>query len=573
MELLRNLFMGFPEFWGGGVAHSVMIIALVITIGLAFAKIRVANVSLGLMWVLFAGLAFGYMDFNLDPRLLHFLKEFGLILFVYSLGMEVGPGFFSSLRRSGLPLNLLSIIVIALSIGTVVAIHYFTGTDMTTLAGLLAGAVTCTPGLGAAQQATSDLLGIDAPQIAIAYSVAYPIGVLGVVASFVALRFVLRIHHDDEEAEARSGLGEVEELSVRDFAVEVANAQIFGKSVAGVKSIAQREFVVSRISRKATGEEEPVSGNTIIEAGDRLLIVAKPKDVEPITALIGQAVEMEWKQCPGHLRTKTIIITQQKVNGRTLHQLKLRTNFGVTVSRVSRAGVDLVASPNLKLMIGDQLTVVGTEMSLALAGDALRLRSDEANKERNKSWLTLQSSFIPIFLGIALGCLLANVPFWIPGIPASLKLGLTGGPFVAAVLISYFGSKHNFVTYNTVSANKMMRELGICIFLACVGLGSGSDFVDTVFTTTGLQWVGYGALITIVPIIIGGVIGRYAFHLNYFTMLGLLSGCNTNPPALNYGRAQTHTDAPSIAYSAVFPLAMFLRIITIQILIICGVSA
>lgn len=558
MELLRNLFEGFPTFWGGGVAHSVMIIALVITIGLALGKIKVANVSLGLMWVLFAGLVFGYLDFNLAPQLLHFLKEFGLILFVYSIGMEVGPGFFSSLRRGGLKLNLLSVIVIALSLVVAIVIHYQSGIDIPTMAGLLSGAVTNTPGLGAAQQATSDVMGVDQPGIAIAYAVGYPVGVIGVVLSFLLLRFLLRIRKTDEESGARSGLGNAEELSVRRFAVSVTNAMIFGKDVSELKRIAKRQFVISRIRRADTGAEETVHGKTVLSAGDTALLIAKPKDVEPMTALIGQATSVEWNDCPGHMQTRRIIVTRQNVNGKSLRSLHLRSNFGATITRVSRAGVDLVAAPELKIQMGDRLTVVGNEVAL------MHTEKVVGNEMRRLNFPNL----IPIFLGIALGCVLANIPFRIPGIEASLKLGLTGGPLIAAILIGYIGPKYNLVTYNTISANMMMRELGICIFLACVGLGSGSDFVSTVFNANGLQWLGYGAMITIVPIIIGGLIGRYVFHLNYYTLLGVLSGCNTNPPALNYARELTDTDAPSIAYSAVYPYAMVLRIITVQILII-----
>lgn len=558
MELLRNLFEGFPEFWGGGVAHSVMIIALVITIGLALGKIKVANVSLGLMWVLFIGLVFGWLDFNLAPQLLHFLKEFGLILFVYSIGMEAGPGFFSSLRHGGAKLNLLSLIVIALSIATAIVIHYAADVDITTIAGLLSGAVTCTPGLGAAQQATSDLTGIDMPQIAMAYSVAYPIGVIGVVATFILLKYVMRIHREKEECEAKSGLGDIEELSVRSFTIEVTNKEICGDTVKTIKRLSKREFVISRVRRKETGLEDTVHGSTKLHEGDIISVIAKPKDIEIIVALIGQTSEIEWKKCPGHLHSRRIIVTRQNVNGKSLNHLRLRSNFGSTVTRVNRAGVDLVAAPELKLQMGDQLTVVGTEVAL------MQTEKVVGNEMRQLNFPNL----IPIFLGIALGCVLANIPFVLPGIPASLKLGLTGGPLIVAIIIGYFGPKYNLVTYNTISANMMMRELGLCIFLACVGLGSGSAFFSTVFNSDGLRWLLYGALITIIPIVCGGLIGRYLMHLNFYTLMGVLSGCNTNPPALNYARAQTGTDAPSVGFSAVYPYAMVLRIITIQILII-----
>lgn len=536
----------------------MMIIALVITVGLALGKIKIAHVSLGLMWVLFAGLVFGWLGFNLAPQLLHFLKEFGLILFVYSIGMEVGPGFFSSFRKSGLTLNVLSIIVIALSLVVTIVIYYSADVDMPTMAGLLAGAVTCTPGLGAAQQANSDLTGLDLPSIAMAYSVSYPMGVIGVVLSFLILKYVLRIKRIEEEKQAKSGLGDTEDLSVRSFTVEITNSMIVGQTVSHVKEMSKRSFVVSRLRRAATGVEETAYGHTKLMEGDVALIIAKPKDIEPVIAFLGHTVELEWNTCPGHHLTRRIIVTRQNVNGKTLRHLKLRTNFGATITKVSRAGVDLVASPDLKLQMGDQLTAVGTDVALMHTEKLL------GNEMRQLNFPNL----IPIFLGIALGCILANIPFVIPGIPASLKLGLTGGPLVVAIIIGYFGPKYNLVTYNTISANMMMRELGICIFLACVGLGSGHDFVTTVMNANGLCWLLYGVMITMIPILLGGLIGRYCFHLNYYAMLGVLSGCNTNPPALNYARALTKTDAPSIGYSAVYPFAMFLRIITIQILMI-----
>lgn len=558
MELLRNLFVGFPEFWGGGVAHSVMIIALVITIGLILGKIKIANVSLGLMWVLCTGLVFGWFNFNLAPQLLHFLKEFGLILFVYSIGMEAGSGFFSSFQHGGARLNLLSLIVITSSIVTAIGIHYVDNVDITTIAGLLSGAVTSTPGLGAAQQATSDLTGIDMPQIAMAYSMAYPIGVIGVIISFIILKYVMRIHRDSEEKEAQSGLGDMENLSVRSYTIEVTNPTIFGETIRKIKSLSKREFVVPRVRRKKTGAEEGVYGNTRLYDGDAILVIAKPKDIEAIEVLIGKSIELEWEKCPGHLQTRNIIVTRQHVNGKSLNYLKLRTNFGATVTRVNRAGVNLVAAPELKLLMGDQLTVVGTEMALMHTEKVI------GNEMRQLNFPNL----IPIFLGIALGCILANIPFALPCIPASLKLGLTGGPLIVAIIIGYFGPRYNLVTYNTISANMMIRELGVCIFLACVGLGAGSTFFSTVFNADGLRWLVYGTLITMLPILVGGLIGRYIMHLNFYTLMGVLSGCNTNPPALNYARVQTKTDAPSVGFSTVYPYAMVLRIITIQILII-----
>ncbi len=558
MEIIRNLFEGFPGLWGGGVAHSVMILAFVITIGLALGKIKIANVSLGLMWVLFTGLIFGYFNFNLDPHLLHFLKEFGLILFVYSIGMEVGPGFFSSFKKGGMSLNMLSVIVIAISILITISIHYITGTKMTTMAGLLSGAVTNTPGLGAAQQANSDLTGVDAPEIAMAYAVAYPMGVIGVIASFILLKYILRIKRSSEEMDAEKGLGETEELSVRPFTVEVLNDQIFDTKISHIKELLEREFVASRILHDNGEQSQTVYGNTSVHKGDKVLIISNPKDKDAITALLGKEIDVDWDKCGDELVSRRIIVTRQDINGKMLRQLKIRTNFGANVTRVNRSGVDLVATPNLKLQMGDKLTVVGSEIAISHTEKIL------GNQMRRLNFPNL----IPIFFGIALGCILANIPFFIPGIPEPLKLGLTGGPLIVAILIGYFGPKYNLVTYNTISANLMIREIGICIFLACVGLGCGNDFINTVFNENGLRWLLYGAIITIIPIIAGGLIGRFGFHLNYYTLLGVLSGANTNPPALNYSNELTSTDTPSVGYSTVYPFAMFLRIITIQILII-----
>src|SRR5574344_70143 len=558
MEIIRNLFEGFPQLWGGGVAHAVMILALVITIGLALGKIKVANVSLGLAWVLFAGLVFGYFNFNLDAHLLHFLKEFGLILFVYSIGLEVGPGFFSSFRKGGLTLNMLALAVVALSIVVTIVMHFVTGTEMTTMAGLLSGAVTNTPGLGAAQQANSDLNGVDAPNIAMAYAVAYPMGVIGVILSFILLRFTLRINRKDEEADAERGLGNTEELSVRTFSVEVVNEMIGGQTVAHIKDLLQRKFVISCVMHQKSSQHiDAVNGRTELDYGDKVLIIAGPKDVDPVTALLGKEIDMDWDKLGDELTSRKVIVTKQDINGKTLGQLKIRSNFGANVTRVNRNGVDLVASSHLRLQMGDRVTVVGSELAFSHAEKIL------GNQLRRLNVPNL----IPIFLGIAIGCLLAHVPFFIPGISESLKLGLTGGPLIVAILIGYFGPKYNLVTYNTISANMMLREIGICIFLACVGLGSGSTFINTVFNANGLHWLLYGALITIVPILLGGLIGRYVFHLNYYTMLGVLSGANTNPPALNYSRDLTGSDTPSVGYSTVYPFAMFLRIVSIQLLI------
>ena len=558
MELLKTLFYCFPDLWGGGVAHSVMILSLVIALGLCLGKLRVKGVSLGLAWILFIGLIFGHFSLNLDEHLLHFLKEFGLILFVYSIGLEVGPGFFASFKNGGKSLNLLSMIVVALSIITTLVIFSFSGTSITSMAGILSGAVTNTPGLGAAQQAFSDLRHIDAPSIAAGYAIAYPMGVLGVILSFIILRFALRVDKQKEEDEAKRGKGHLEAMTLNTFAVKVSNQMVFKDTVKQIRYLLKRDFMVSKIIRNnGERQNEVVNGQTVIEEGDILQIVAHPTVEEPIIALLGEKVDVKDEEFSSELINRRILITKPGINGKSISQLQIRSNLGANITRVNRNGVDLIATPDLKLQLGDRVTVVGKELAIAHTEKVL------GNQMKRLNYPNL----IPIFLGIMLGCIVANIPFFIPGINENLRLGLTGGPLVVAILIGYFGPKYNLVTYNTISANLMLREIGICIFLACVGLGTGEQFIQTVASESGLTWILYGIAITMIPIILGGIIGKLVFHINYYTLLGVLAGANTNPSALAYVREQTSADAPTVGYANVYPFAMFLRIVTIQIII------
>ena len=558
MEILKNLFYGFPDLWGGGVAHSVMILSLVIALGLCLGKLRVKGVSLGLAWILFIGLIFGHFSLNLDEHLLHFLKEFGLILFVYSIGLEVGPGFFASFKNGGKSLNLLSMIVVALSIITTLVIFSFSGTSITSMAGILSGAVTNTPGLGAAQQAFSDLRHIDAPSIAAGYAIAYPMGVLGVILSFIILRFALRVDKQKEEDEAKRGKGHLEAMTLNTFAVKVSNQMVFNDTVKQIRYLLKRDFMISKIIRhNGERQNEVVNGQTVIEEGDILQIVAHPTVEEPIIALLGEKVDVKDEEFSSELINRRILITKPGINGKSISQLQIRSNLGANITRVNRNGVDLIATPDLKLQLGDRVTVVGKELAIAHTEKIL------GNQMKRLNYPNL----IPIFLGIMLGCIVANIPFFIPGINENLRLGLTGGPLVVAILIGYFGPKYNLVTYNTISANLMLREIGICIFLACVGLGTGEQFIQTVASESGLTWIIYGIAITMIPIILGGLIGKLVFHINYYTLLGVLAGANTNPSALAYVREQTSADAPTVGYANVYPFAMFLRIVTIQIII------
>ena len=558
MEILKNLFYGFPDLWGGGVAHSVMILSLVIALGLCLGKLRVKGVSLGLAWILFIGLIFGHFSLNLDDAKELGRKEFGLILFVYSIGLEVGPGFFASFKNGGKSLNLLSMIVVALSIITTLVIFSFSGTSITSMAGILSGAVTNTPGLGAAQQAFSDLRHIDAPSIAAGYAIAYPMGVLGVILSFIILRFALRVDKKKEEDEAKRGKGHLEAMTLNTFAVKVSNQMVFKDTVKQIRYLLKRDFMVSKIIRNnGERQNEVVNGQTVIEEGDILQIVAHPTVEEPIIALLGEKVDVKDEEFSSELINRRILITKPGINGKSISQLQIRSNLGANITRVNRNGVDLIATPDLKLQLGDRVTVVGKELAIAHTEKVL------GNQMKRLNYPNL----IPIFLGIMLGCIVANIPFFIPGINENLRLGLTGGPLVVAILIGYFGPKYNLVTYNTISANLMLREIGICIFLACVGLGTGEQFIQTVASESGLTWILYGIAITMIPIILGGIIGKLVFHINYYTLLGVLAGANTNPSALAYVREQTSADAPTVGYANVYPFAMFLRIVTIQIII------
>ena len=558
MELLKNLFEGYPDLWGGGVAHSVLILSLVIAFGIMLAKIKVAGVSLGITWILFVGIVFGHFDMTLNEHLLHFMKEFGLILFVYSIGLQVGPGFFSAFKKGGLTLNLLAMLVVFLGVVITIILHFVTGTPITTMVGILSGAVTNTPGLGAAQQANSDLNGIDTPEIALGYAVAYPLGVVGIIVSLIALKYILRINTKTEEAEAERGLGHIQELTVRPISFEIRNEAIDGKKIKDIRPLMNRDFVISRVQYHDGQGTELANSDTILHLNDKILVISTPKDIEAISVFFGKQIDMQWEQLDKKLISRRILITKPELNGKMLSQLKIRNNFGASITRVNRSGVDLVAAPQLQLQMGDRVTIVGSELAVSHAekvlGNSMK-RLDHPN-------------LIPIFLGIALGCILGSTPFVFPGIPQPVKLGLAGGPLIVSILISRFGPQYKMITYTTMSANLMLREIGISLFLACVGLGAGKGFVETVIYDGGYVWVGYGVIITIVPLLIAGLVGRYVFKLNYYTLIGVLGGSTTNPPALAYSNDLTSCDAPAVGYATVYPLTMFLRVLTAQILIL-----
>lgn len=558
MELLENLWEGFAGQWSGGVAHTVLILAIVIALGTILSKWKVAGISLGVTWILFVGLFIGHFNLSISPDLLHFLQELGLILFVYSIGLQVGPGFFSAFKKGGLSLNMIAMLVVFLAVILTISLHYITGLPMTTMVGILSGAVTNTPGLGAAQQAYSDVTGSGAPEIALGYAVSYPLGVVGAILSLLLLRYLFKVNMPREEKEAENGLGQQHELTITPTSIEVQNQAVDGLTIKELQSLINRTFVISRIHKAQNDKVELADSDTLIHTGDKLLVISDPNDITAIMAFLGKEIEMQWEQLNRELISRRIVVTKPELNGKTLAQLKLRNNLGASITRVNRSGVDLVANPQLQLQMGDRLTVVGSELAV---GNAEKILGNSLKRLNHPN-------LIPIFLGIALGCILGSISFAFPGIPQPVKLGLAGGPLIVSILISRFGPQYKLVTYTTMSANLMLREMGISLFLACVGLNAGKGFVDTIIYDGGYVWIGYGAIITILPLLIAGFVGRYVLKMNYFTLIGVLAGATTNPPALAYTNDLTNSDAPAVGYATVYPLTMFLRVLTAQMLIL-----
>lgn len=544
---------------GTGIAHAIMVLALVISMGLLLGKIKIFGISLGTTWILFFGIFLGHLGLAIDPNVLHFLKEFGLILFIFSIGMQVGPSFFSSFKQGGITLNLLATGVILLGVLTTYIIHVVTGIPIATMVGILSGAVTNTPGLGAAQQTYTDVTGTVDPTIATAYAVAYPLGVVGIIMSIVLFRYIFRINFAKENSEL-DDKSESKMTEANMFSLLVENPSIFGKNIREIKHLIQKEFVISRVLHVRTQELVVPKTQTVLNEGDKVLVVSNLKNIEVIEAMIGQRIEMgkeEWNKLDSQLVSRRISITKSAINGRSIGSLRLRNLFGINITRVNRAGMDLIADSRLQLQLGDRVTVVGSEESILnvekfLGNSLKRLR---------------EPNLISFFIGIALGVLVGSIPFIIPGIPQPVKLGLAGGPLIVAILISKFGPKYKLVTYTTMSANLMLREIGIAIFLACVGLGAGGNFVETV-VNGGYVWIGYGVIITVVPLLIIGTIGRKVYKLNYFTLMGLIAGSMTDPPALSYANAAAGNDIPAVSYATVYPLTMFLRVISAQLLIL-----
>ena len=551
MDWLSNLF------FGTGIAHSIFVLALAIAIGIFLgAKLKFKGITLGITWILFCAIACSHFGMRLDPLVESFAKDLGLILFVYSIGLQVGPGFFSSFGKGGLRLNMLAAGIVLLGCVTAYVIHLISGTDIATMTGVLFGAVTNTPGLGAAQQTFQDLTGIANPDIASGYAMAYPLGVVGILFSLLVLRWIFRVQLDKEEEQVKAEKGE--EQQVASFDMKLTNPQIEGIRVRDLKLLTHVNLVVSRLL-DAQGVESMPDADTILHIGDRVRFVGDAKNERTIM-LLGEKTEVAWdeKEKNMHLISRHIVVTKSKMNGRRIGDLKVRAAYQITITRIRRAGIELLATPDLILQLGDRLTVVGEQEAVDKVAQVF------GNSTKKLDAPNLASLFFGIILGVALG----SIPFALPGLSQPFKLGIAGGTLIIAILMGAFGTKWHLVTYTTSSANLMIREIGISLFLAAVGFGAGGSFVETLLDG-GYVWIGYGVIITLLPLLLIGFIARKGYKLDYFTLMGLIAGSTTDPPALAYATSQSSAnDRAAVAYSTVYPLTMFLRVLTGQLMIL-----
>lgn len=547
-----------------------MLLALVIAIGLLLGKIKVKGVSLGSTWILFVGILLSHFGFRADASLLHFLKEFGLILFVFSIGLQVGPGFFHSFKSGGLKLNMLAVALVLTGVITTYLIHVITGENLITLTGVMSGAVTNTPGLGAAQQTYLDATSgsfvheINSSEIASSlasgYAVAYPIGVLGVIMVLMLTKTLFRIDLKKEADDLESQ--EVGMDSPQRVTLSVKNPAVFGKTILEVSKAIENKFIISRVYRD--GKVIVPVASTVLNSGDDLLVVTALSSVDAVTVLFGEQINMPkeaWDKIDASMSVRKVTITRTSMTGKKLKELKIRTNYGVSITRVSRGGIDLVANPDLIVQMGDTLLVVGHDSDI----------NQVAKFVGNSRTGLYHPNLIPIFFGIALGVLFGSIPIMIPGIPQAIKFGLAGGPLIIAILLGYFGPMLKITTYTTMSANLMLREIGISIFLAAVGLGAGETFVSSI-VNGGYWWILYGALITLIPTALIAILGRLLFKLNFYQICGLVSGGCTNPPVLAFAQNAYGTDYTSVSYATVYPLSMFMRVLVAQILILIAVA-
>ncbi len=552
MDWLQNLL--FDE---NSIAHIVLLYSFVIAVGVLLGKIKFFGVSLGVTFVLFTGIVCGHFGLTGNTQILTFLQDFGLILFVFCIGLQVGPSFFSSFKKGGIAMNLVAMGIVALNIAVAVALYYGLNgrIELPMMGGVLCGAVTNTPGLGAANEALSQL-NYNGPQIAMGYACAYPLGVLGIIGSIIAIRYICQINLKKEEEDIAKEEAANPHLTPRMMHLEVHNEALAGKTLLQVRDFMGRDFVCSRILQN--GHVSIPNRDTVFHLGDQLFVVCAEDDAEAIIAFIGPKIEVDWEKQDTPMVSRRILITQPKMNGKQLGEFHFSSMYGVNVTRVNRSGMDIFASRNLTLQVGDRVMVVGPQDAVErvanLMGNSLK-RLDHPN-------------IVTIFVGIFLGIFFGSLPIAFPGIPTPVKLGLAGGPLIVSILIGRFGYKLKLVTYTTMSANLMLREIGIALFLASVGIKAGANFVNTVVDGDGLLYVGCGFLITVIPLLIMGAVARWHYKMNYFMLMGLIAGSNTDPPALAYSNQTAGNNAPAVGYSTVYPVSMFLRILTAQLLIL-----
>ena len=563
MDWIINLFTNSES-----VAHIALLYAIVIAIGVYLGKIKIGGISLGVTFVLFAGILAGHVGFTGPKEILTFVQDFGLILFVFMIGLQVGPGFFESFKKGGVTLNMLSASAILLNILVMFGCYYLffdtsNPNNLPMMVGTLYGAVTNTPGLGAANEALLSVFPNGAPSIANGYACAYPLGVVGIIGATILIKYICKINTADEEEQLNEEDAANPHAKAHNMHLRVENAYITGRTLREVSEFLNRDIVCSRLLHN--GEVSIPNSKTKFEVGDELLVVCAEADAEAIKAFIGPEVEAEWdreKDEVQHFVSRRIIVTRPEMNGKTLGKMHFSSVYGVNVTRISRQGMDIFAGRNHHFHVGDRILVVGPEENVnrvaEIMGNSVK-RLDAPN-------------IATIFVGIMVGIIFGSLPFAIPGMPVPLKLGIAGGPLIIAILIGRFGYRMKLVTYTTTSANMMLREIGLVLFLASVGIKAGAGFWDTVVQGDGLKYVGCGFLITVIPILIIGTIARLKFKFNYFTIMGMLAGTYTDPPALAYANASCSKEAPAVGYSTVYPLSMFLRIFTAQIVVLffCG---
>ncbi|MCC6695327.1 MAG: putative transporter [Candidatus Hydrogenedentes bacterium] len=545
-------------FQGESVASSILILSLVAGTGIALGSLRLKGIGLGIAGVLFSGLLFGHFQFAINHEVMEFAREFGLILFVYTIGLQVGPGFLASLRREGLPLNLMAASIVILGSITAVVISYAAGIEIPVVVGLLSGATTNTPSLAAAQQALADVTSGDAGIATLpglGYAVAYPFGIMGIILTMLLIRVLFRVNTPKEAEDLRQKLEQgMEPLEVTNLIVE--NPNLEGLRLGEISLFEDAGVVISRVRH---GDQQAIAhADTILHLGDIVLAVGPKAKLHALKLLVGKKTDVDLSAVPSNITSRTLIVTKKGVLGKTAHELGLRARYEVQITRVRRSGLELPVSPTLRFQYGDRVVAVGEPQRIEQIASLL------GNSEKALN----TPEIIPIFVGVALGVLVGSWPFHFPGVPAPVKLGLAGGPLLVAIILSRIGKIGPLVWYLPSSANFILREVGIVLFLSCVGLKAGDQFVATLVQGDGLRWMAFASLITIIPLVVVGLVARLFLKTNFLTICGLLAGSMTDPPALAFAGNITNSEAPTVSYAAVYPLTMILRVILAQLIVL-----